>query len=112
MRRRSPDLVTTNDLQPLADAVTTRRLIVHGQVQGVFYRGWAVETARALGLDGWVRNRRDGTVEMLVAGPDAAIESLIARCRQGPPAARVERIDVQATEAEEVPSGFAQRATV
>jgi len=92
--------------------MTTRRLIVHGQVQGVFYRGWTVETARALGLDGWVRNRRDGTVEMLVAGPEEAIESLIARCRQGPAAARVERIDVEPADAEEVPSGFAQRPTV
>jgi acylphosphatase len=111
MRRRSPALVTTNDPQPLADDMTTRRLIVHGQVQGVFYRGWTVDTAHALGLDGWVRNRRDGTVEMLVAGPDAAIESLVARCRQGPPAARVERVDVEPAEGEQVPDGFSQRPT-
>jgi acylphosphatase len=88
-----------------------RRLIVHGEVQGVFYRGWTVDTARALGLDGWVRNRRDGSVEILVAGDEAAVQRLIDRCRGGPPAARVERIEVE--EAAEQPApGFRQRATV
>ena len=50
----------------------TRRLAVHGRVQGVFYRGWTVDAAPALGLDGWVRNRRDGSVEILAAGPEEA----------------------------------------
>lgn len=89
----------------------TRHLVIYGRVQGVFYRGWSVEVARGLGLSGWVRNRRDGTVEMLIAGPEAALEAMIARCREGPPSARVERIDV--TESEEVPpAGFAGRSTL
>lgn len=87
-----------------------RRLIVHGRVQGVWYRGWTVDQAGALGLDGWVRNRRDGTVEILVSGPDAAVEALAARCREGPPAARVDRVEV--LETDETPErGFAQYPT-
>ena len=87
-----------------------RHLRVHGRVQGVWYRGWTVDQATALGLDGWVRNRRDGTVEILVSGPETAIEALVERCRKGPPAARVER--VEELEAAEAPApGFAQRPT-
>ena len=87
-----------------------RRLIVSGRVQGVWYRGWTVDQAVALGLDGWVRNRRDGSVEILVSGPDAAVEALIERCREGPPAARVERVAEEETDAA-VPPGFTQRPT-
>ena len=87
-----------------------RRLIVHGRVQGVWYRGWTVDQAVALGLDGWVRNRREGTVEILASGPEAAVEELIARCREGPPAARVERVDVLESD-EAVPNGFEQWPT-
>jgi len=87
-----------------------RRLAVHGTVQGVWYRGWAVDEARALGLDGWVRNRRDGTVEMVLAGSQDAVAAMIERCRNGPPAAHVTAIDVEPSE--EQPSGFAQRPTV
>jgi acylphosphatase len=87
------------------------RLRIHGRVQGVFYRGWSVTTARALGLSGWVRNRSDGSVEMLIAGEADAVRAMIARCREGPPAARVDRIDV-ADEAEEPPAGFEERNSV
>lgn len=87
-----------------------RRLLVHGRVQGVWYRGWTVDQAEALGLDGWVRNRRDGSVEILVSGADGAIERLIALCRQGPSAARVERVEVTGSD-ETVPAGFEQRPT-
>lgn len=87
-----------------------RRLVVTGRVQGVWFRGWTVDQAVALGVDGWVRNRRDSSVEILAAGPDAAVEALIGRCRQGPPAARVD--DVAVTEAEApVAPGFTQRPT-
>ena len=87
-----------------------RRLIVHGHVQGVWYRGWTVDQARALGLDGWVRNRRDGTVEVMVSGSEAAIAALIARCRAGPPAARVERVEEMDAD-ETLAAGFGQRPT-
>ncbi|TMJ17569.1 MAG: acylphosphatase [Alphaproteobacteria bacterium] len=89
----------------------TRRLVIHGQVQGVFYRGWSVEQARALALAGWVRNRRDGTVEMLVSGEEEAVKEMIARCPVGPSAARVQRIEVEES-AEEAPAGFESRPTV
>ena len=87
---------------------TTRKLRIHGEVQGVWYRAWSAETARELGVRGWVRNRRDGTVEMLVHGEPDAVERMIACCREGPPAARVTQIDVEET-AEGVPAGFEKR---
>ena len=88
-----------------------RHLRIHGRVQGVWYRGWAVDNARALGLSGWVRNRRDGTVEMLIRGDDEAVEAMIARCRPGPPAARVERIEVSESD-DTAPAGFEARPTL
>ena len=87
-----------------------KRLQIFGRVQGVFYRAWSLEEARRLGLSGWVRNRRDGSVEMLIEGPDEAIEEMIAICRQGPPAARVEKIEV-ADSSEPAPEGFEKRPT-
>ena len=89
----------------------TRKLRIHGEVQGVFYRGWSAEQARALGLNGWVRNRTDGTVEMLLHGEEAAVDRMIALCRQGPPSAWVERIDVEDTQ-EAAPAGFEKRPTL
>ena len=88
----------------------SKRLIVTGRVQGVWFRGWTVDQAQALGVDGWVRNRRDGSVEILVGGPEAAVEALIARCREGPPAARVEHVEVEEAD-EAVLPGFEQRPT-
>jgi len=78
--------------------VTGRTFRIHGRVQGVFYRAWARETARGLGLAGWVRNRRDGTVELAAWADEAALDALYRACLMGPPAARVERIDVAAAE--------------
>jgi acylphosphatase len=85
-----------------------RRVRIHGRVQGVFFRNWTSDKARSLGLRGWVRNRRDGSVELLAFGKDEAVEALIAACRTGPPAARVERIEVEAAqgEGEGPPPGF------
>jgi acylphosphatase len=87
-----------------------RHLVIHGRVQGVSYRLWSREAAERLGLRGWVRNRRDGTVEMLIEGDPQAVERMIALCREGPPAARVDGIDA-AESAEEAPAGFETRAT-
>lgn len=88
----------------------SKRVLVFGRVQGVWFRGWTVDEARALGLDGWVRNRRDGSVEMLLSGPDEAVARMIERVRRGPSAARVERVDVEESD-ELAPSGFEQRPT-
>lgn len=91
----------------------TRRIhvIVHGRVQGVGFR-WATRTeAQRLGLDGWVRNRDDGTVEAEVQGDAANVERMRAWLAAGPPGARVSSLQV--TDAETAPdSGFALRDTV
>ena len=70
-----------------------RHIVVRGHVQGVGYRAFVEQEARALGLEGWVRNCRDGTVEALFAGEAEIIETMIAICRRGPYAARVDQID-------------------
>jgi acylphosphatase len=62
---------------------------IEGRVQGVWYRGWTVDRARALGLRGWVRNRADGSVEAVFSGSTDAITAMERECWQGPPAARV-----------------------
>lgn len=70
-----------------------RRLVIHGLVQGVGYRWSTVNAAERIGgLTGWVRNRRDGTVEAVVAGDPAQVDALIAWAEIGPPAARVTRV--------------------
>jgi acylphosphatase len=75
-------------------AESIRHVIIRGRVQGVGYRAWAEYEALKLGLGGFVRNRRDGTVEAVFAGPTAAVAAMIEACRQGPPGARVTAIDV------------------
>jgi len=94
-------------------ATITRHLVVHGLVQGVGYRWSMVQAAQRLGVRGWVRNRRDGKVEALVAGEPDAVEALVHWARQGPAGARVEAVDVtEAEAASDLPDGFAQRETV
>ncbi|WP_343713324.1 acylphosphatase [Inquilinus sp.] len=73
-------------------------LRITGRVQGVGYRAWLAGQSGAAGLDGWVRNRRDGSVEALLSGPAGAVDRVAAACRRGPSMALVDR--VQATEAE------------
>ena len=93
------------------DTVTiSKRLRIYGRVQGVWYRGWMVDQALVLGLNGWVRNRRDGSVEAVISGDEAAVREMVARCWRGPPAARVERIE-ETVEANPGTSGFSQRPT-
>jgi len=70
-----------------------RRVVVHGRVQGVWFRGATERQARALGVGGWVRNRPDGTVEAVFEGGAGAVGRAVAYCRQGPPGARVERLE-------------------
>lgn len=72
----------------------TVEITVRGHVQGVGFR-WAMRAeAERLGVSGWVRNRRDGAVEARVTGEASAVDDLVAWVRQGPPLARVERVDV------------------
>ena len=85
-------------------------LTIYGRVQGVWYRGWTVDQARQLGLDGWVRNVSDGTVAALLAGPTAAISEMIARCHVGPPAAAVDKVETRPAE-DPGPIGFRQEAS-
>lgn len=72
-----------------AEASIAIRVVIDGRVQGVGFRYWVKAEARRRGLDGWVRNLTDGTVEALFAGPFDAVHAMIEVCRQGPPLARV-----------------------
>lgn len=72
----------------------TRRLEIRGRVQGVGYRYALCDAAERLGVTGWVRNRRDGSVEAVVQGTPEQLDELIAWARRGPPAARVEHVQV------------------
>jgi acylphosphatase len=74
-------------------SVTICRVVIHGRVQRVGYRAWTEYTALEVGLEGWVRNCSDGTVEALFAGPSDVVATMLDACRQGPPGARVEAID-------------------
>jgi acylphosphatase len=69
-----------------------RRVAIRGRVQGVGYRAWVAHEAVRLGLEGWVRNRRDGSVEALLAGSEDAVIEMTARCRRGPSAAHVDTV--------------------
>jgi acylphosphatase len=68
---------------------------VHGRVQGVAFRHYTHRRALELGVCGWVRNLPDGTVEGLFEGDEPAVQALVEWCRSGPPAARVERLDIR-----------------
>lgn len=86
------------------------RVLVAGRVQKVWYRGWLRETAERRGVRGWVRNRRDGRVEAVLAGPEAAVGAVLDACRSGPPAARVDEVAVSDAEPPES-DGFVIRPT-
>jgi acylphosphatase len=85
-----------------------RHLLIAGRVQGVGYRDWMVREATRLGLDGWVRNQADGSVEAVVAGPEPAVQALLTACRRGPLLARVDRIEESFAAPPDSP-GFYQR---
>ena len=69
-----------------------RQVMITGRVQGVGYRAWVDHQARNHNLEGWVRNRRDGSVEALFSGPADLVSDMVARCRRGPSTARVDAI--------------------
>ena len=79
-----------------------RRVRVQGRVQGVAFRAYTQQEARRAGLAGWVRNASDGSVEAVFEGPPASVEALVVFCRRGPPAARVDGVEVS----EEAPQGL------
>lgn len=83
---------------------TTLHLVIHGRVQGVFYRDSMRREAQRLGVAGWVRNRNDGTVEAVVQGGSAAVDDIVSWARRGPEHARVERVEI--TPSEGTHSGF------
>ena len=85
-----------------------RRVVVHGQVQGVFFRDSTQEEAGRAGVAGWVRNRDDGAVEAVFEGGPGAVERMVEFCRSGPSSADVERTDVSDEEPEGL-SGFEVR---
>jgi len=87
--------------------ISVLHLGIHGLVRGVGYRWNLVQAARRIGISGWVRNRRDGSVEAMVAGPPAALDDIVAWARQGPPGARVDKVDVAPGDG--VFQGFEQR---
>jgi acylphosphatase len=78
-----------------------RSVRVTGRGQGVFFRAWAAEQARALGVGGWIRNAPDGSVEAHLAGEESVIQQLIDRLHEGPPSAHVDRVDVEAIDPED-----------
>lgn len=77
----------------MTEPVLRRHVRVRGRVQGVFFRGATQEQAQRLGVAGWVRNLRDGSVEAVLEGPQGAVEALLGFLAQGPPAARVEGLE-------------------
>ena len=90
---------------------TIFRLRIKGAVQGVGFRDWAIAEAKSRGLDGWVRNRSDGSVEMLIAGADPKVEDMLKAATQGPGAAQVANIDIH-KETEAPSPGFVRRPTM
>ena len=89
------------------EVLQIKRLTIRGGVQGVGYRAFVEREAVQLGLTGWVRNRRDGTVEAVIAGPAAAVVAMIARCQDGPPHARVHTVAVEPAAAIDLALGSA-----
>ena len=91
--------------------MTAQRVVIYGIVQGVGFRAFVGRAARARGLRGWVRNRRDGSVEALLIGEEMAVAAVTDQCRRGPSMAQVDRLE--AAPAQDDGAGdFTERATV
>ncbi|KAJ4978330.1 hypothetical protein NE237_009110 [Protea cynaroides] len=101
----------TDPPPPPSKPTKTVRAMIKGRVQGVFYRNWTVQNARELGLKGWVRNRRDGSVEALFSGDPDSVHEMEERCRRGPPDAMVTSLQVFPSN-EDAGPGFERRPTV
>jgi len=95
---------------PPDDDLTTLRIRIEGFVQSVGFRNFAITEARRLALDGWVRNRFDGTLEILVSGPNADVETFVGLCMRGPAGARVNDIELHKAEPP-AEKGFRRRSS-
>ena len=93
----------------MSTAVKTVSVRISGRVQGVWFRDWTRRTAAGLGLDGWVRNRPDGTVEALFSGAAPAVERMLKLCETGPSAAHVTGVAAQPADHPPAQSGFVIR---
>jgi acylphosphatase len=93
-------------------SVIARRLLIRGRVQGVGYRYSLVDAAETRGVRGWVRNRRDGSVEAFVQGAESDVEAIVAWCRRGPPAAQVSAVDVEPASPDAALADFTDRPTI
>lgn len=91
--------------------ITSLRFRIEGYVQAVGYRNYVIGEATRLGLDGWVRNRSDGTVEALASGPTKAIEAFFTACARGPEGARVANVEMHKAEPP-AEKGFRRRPSV
>lgn len=88
----------------------TLHILIKGRVQGVGFRAWLQHQGQLRGLTGWVRNRRDGSVEAVVAGAAQPVEAMLAVCRSGPATAQVTSVEIL-SESGEAPAGFEVRPT-
>uniref|UniRef100_A0A0D9WP32 Acylphosphatase n=1 Tax=Leersia perrieri TaxID=77586 RepID=A0A0D9WP32_9ORYZ len=110
--RRAMASGTTTPPPPSPPNPKAVRVVVKGRVQGVFFRDWTVETARALGLAGWVRNRRDGTVEALLSGEPSKVDEMVSRrLPVGPPAAAVTAVLPSPADPVDPAEGFSRKPT-
>ncbi len=88
----------------------TLHVRIEGRVQGVGFRWWVEEEARRRRLSGWVRNRRDGSVEAVFSGDDASVDDMVAACGRGPSAAHVDKVEAAPTD--DAVAGFRTLSTV
>ncbi|XP_034913833.1 uncharacterized protein [Populus alba] len=103
--------ITNHPSPPQSPSTKTVRVMIKGRVQGVFFRNWTVENATRLGLKGWVKNRRDGSVEALFSGDSDNVQEMEQRCRRGPPDAMVTGFQVFPS-TDDPGTGFQRKATV
>jgi acylphosphatase len=93
-----------------SEPIRTVTVSIEGRVQGVYYRAWTYETATSLGLDGWVRNREDGSVEAVFSGPAEIVAEMLERCKNGPQDVQVTSVTVT-DDGGAAPTGFSVLAT-
>ena len=113
MTRTDPDFVSDSAPDIKSGTGDISVLVrIEGRVQGVWFRAWTVEQARKRGLTGWVRNRRDGTVEAVFCGAPTLVQSMLQAARHGPENAHVTRVHEEAVPIGVEFSGFEKRSTL